>query len=264
MSATVAGLFVYPVKSMSGIAVDQVDLDALGFPHDRRWMTTDAEGHFLTQRVLPRLALVRTAIEGDRLRLSADGAALELPLVPPAGPTEPVRVWRDDVGAVPAGEDSDRWISDFLGLPARIFGFPPAAVRPAKRDPGGRGARIGFADAYPGLLISEESLEDLNGRLEEPLEMNRFRPNLVVRGAGPFAEDGWRRVRAGEVEFDVAGPCARCATTTVDQATGERGKEPLRTLATFRREGSEVMFGQNVVHAAPGRIRLGDPVEILA
>jgi uncharacterized protein YcbX len=226
-------------------------------------MTTDASGHFLSQRTVPRLALVRTAIDGERLRLSANGAGIDLPLVPPEGSAETVRVWRDDVDAVPAGEEADGWISDFLGLPARIFGFPPAAVRPAKRDPGGRGARIGFADAYPGLLISEESLADLNARLVTPLPMNRFRPNLVVREAGPFAEDGWRRVRAGEVEFDVAGPCARCVTTTVNQATGEPGKEPLKTLATFRREGSEVMFGQNVVHAGPGRIRVGDPVEVL-
>lgn len=262
--AAVSGLYVYPVKSMGGAAVDEVELGPLGFPHDRRWMATDRAGRFLTQRVVPRLALVGTVVHGGALRLSAgDMPPLELPLEPD-GPRETVTVWRDDVHAVPGGMVADGWISAFLDQPARLFHFPADGVRAAKRDPGGRGARIGFADAYPALVISEESLADLNARLALPLPMNRFRPNVVVRGAGAFGEDGWRRIRVGEVEFDVAGPCARCVTTTVDQATGETGKEPLKTLATFRRDGNEVMFGQNLVHAAPGRIRVGDPVEVLA
>ena len=116
---------------------------------------------------------------------------------------------------------------------------------------------------YPLLLISECSLEDLNRRLAEPLPMNRFRPNLVVRGCAPYVEDGWRRIRIGKIVFHVVKPCSRCTTTTVDQATGERGREPLMTLATYRRVGNKVMFGQNLIHEGTGKLVVGDELAVL-
>lgn len=257
-------LFVYPVKSARGIEVDRAEVDALGLRHDRRWMAVDAEGRFLSQRTVPRMAVIETAIDGERLRLTApDAAPLALPLEPDGVARASVIVWEDAVDAVAAGEEADRWLSRVLGLPARLVGFPAGAVRSARRDPAGSGTRIGFADAYPFLLVSEESLAALNARLEEPLPMDRFRPNLVVGGAGAFGEDAWVRFRIGELAFDAAGPCSRCSTTTVDQATGERGEEPLRTLSTFRRSGSKVLFGMNVVHRGAGELRTGTPVEIV-
>ncbi len=156
------------------------------------------------------------------------------------------------------------WLTSVLGRPARLVWMPGSTVRPAKRGPAGASPRISFADAYSFLVVSCESLEALNARLAEPLPMNRFRPNIVLEGGGPFAEDGWKTFRIGEIELDAAGPCARCVTTTTDQESGARGLEPLRTLATFRRDGSEVMFGQNANHRGTGMIRRGDPVEILS
>jgi hypothetical protein len=173
-----------------------------------------------------------------------------------------VTVWRDTVPGLSMGEEAEEWLTSFLGFPARLVWMAPETRRAAKRDPAGTDPRISFADAYSFLVISRESLDELNARLDVPLPMNRFRPNIVLEGAGPFAEDGWTRVRIGAIELDMAGPCARCATTTTDQETGARGVEPLRTLATFRRDGAEVMFGQNANHRGPGELRVWMPVEV--
>lgn len=260
----VAGLFVYPVKSCGGIEVERIEVDAFGFRDDRRWMIVDEVGRFLTQRTVPLLATVRVELSDDRLSLRSSGwDGLDLDAFPDDASAEPVTVWRDTVDALPVGEEADAWLTSVLGRTARLVWMPHASVRPAKRDPAGVSPRISFADAYPFLVVSRESLDDLNARLVKPLPMDRFRPNIVIEGTRPFAEDGWAGFRIGAVEFDVAGPCARCATTTTDQETGARGVEPLRTLATFRREGNEVMFGQNAIHRGPGEIRVGDPVEVL-
>jgi uncharacterized protein YcbX len=131
-------------------------------------------------------------------------------------------------------------------------------VRPADPEYAPAGTRVSFADGFPFLLISEESLADLNRRLADPLPMNRFRPNLVVAGAEPYAEDGWDRIEIGGVRLRMVKPCARCVVTTTDQTTAQRGKEPLRTLATYRKVEGEVMFGQNVVPEGRGHLRVGD------
>ena len=259
----VADLFVYPVKSCGGIAVASAEVDAFGFRNDRRWMVVDEAGRFLTQRTVPLLATIRADLSDGRLSLrSAGWDSLAVDAIPETA-AERVTVWRDTVDARPVGEEADAWLSSVLGRPARLVWMPDSTIRPPKRDPAGASPRISFADAYSFLVISRESLETLNARLAVPLPMNRFRPNIVLEGAGPFAEDGWRMIRIGEIELDPAGPCARCATTTTDQETGARGVEPLKTLATFRREGNEVMFGQNANHRGTGTIRRGDPVEVV-
>jgi hypothetical protein len=263
--ATVAGLHVYPVKSCGGTELERAEVDALGIRDDRRWMIVDERGRFLTQRTVPLLATIRVALGGGRLVLSAPGRdELDLPATRPATTPEPVTVWRDTVPGLSMGAEATAWLTAFLGGPARLVWMAPETRRPAKRDPAGTDPRISFADAYSFLVISGESLDALNARLDVPLPMNRFRPNIVLDGAGPFGEDGWRHFRIGPVEFDAAGRCARCATTTTDQETGARGVEPLRTLATFRREGTEVMFGQNANHLGTGEICVGMPVEVLA
>jgi uncharacterized protein YcbX len=260
----VAELYVYPVKSCGGSAVASAEVDVFGFRHDRRWMVVDETGRFLTQRSDPLLATIRAELDDGRLALrAAEWGSIAVDAFPESAAPTPVTVWRDTVDALPV-EGADDWLSAALGRPARLVWMPESTRRPAKRDPAGISPRISVADAYSFLVLSRESLATLNARLADPLPMNRFRPNIVVEGAGPFAEDGWSAFRIGEIELDVAGPCARCATTTTDQKTGARGVEPLRTLATFRREGSEVLFGQNANHRGTGTIRRGDPVEILA
>ncbi|HET9983757.1 MAG TPA: MOSC N-terminal beta barrel domain-containing protein [Longimicrobiales bacterium] len=263
---TVSWLRIYPVKGAAGIPLEAAELDACGFRWDRRWLVTDPAGEFFTQRELPRLALLRTRIEGDALVLDFPGAApLRVPLEEPAAARSPVRVWDDVVEAAPVGPEAAAWLSEVLGTPCRLMRFPADARRPV--DPryavAGAADRVAFPDGYPILLLSEASLAELNRRLATPVPMERFRPSLVVAGTAPHAEDGWRRLEVAGVRLHVVKPCARCVVTTVDQATGVAGKEPLRTLARYRKVGSKVLFGQNVIHEGRGTIRLGDRVTVL-
>lgn len=266
---TVSQLNVYPVKSCRGVSLDAVTLDDRGPVNDRRWMLTDQEGVFLTQRERPRLSLVSVQVTDSGIVLSAPG----MPPLTVAAPLHDdgtdfvTKVWDDTVRVRPADPAAGSWFTQFLGAPAQLVFLPDDATRVMRDEYGGdirESRRVTLTDGAPLLLISEESLADLNARLADPLPMNRFRPSVVVRGGGAFAEDSWKRIAIGDVVFEVAKPCARCATTTVDQATGVRGKEPLRTLATFRKVGSEVMFGQNIAHHAPGELRVGMEVRIIS
>lgn len=259
-----SGIWVYPIKSAGGIPVRAWEADERGLKHDRRWMLVDGSGRFLSQRTIPRMALIKPRITSDALVVEAPGASLlELPLEPEGGERVLASVWRDTVEVLPAGRDADRWFGGFLGFPCRLVHLPEDSVRRVDPDYGRPGDRVSLADGYPFLLISEGSLAGLNGRLENPVPMDRFRPNLVVRGCGPFAEDGWRRIRIGSMGFRVVKPCSRCTVPTVDQSTAEAGKEPLRTLARFRKVGGKVLFGQNLIHDAPGRLSVGDRLEVL-
>jgi uncharacterized protein YcbX len=259
-----AALNVYPLKGAAGIALETWPLSPLGLEYDRRWMLVTPEGMFLTQRDFPKLCLIRTAISPPYLILTAPGTpSLQTPLAPSQGTSLEVEVWRDRCQALLPDPDADRWCTAVLGTPCRLVYMPEASARVVDPRYDQLDRRVGFADAFPFLLIGTASLEALNRRLAQPLPMNRFRPNLVVDGASPFGEDRWRRIRIGAVEFDVVKPCARCVVTTTDQSTGQRGQEPLRTLATFRRVGNEVHFGQNLIHHGLGQLAVGDPIEVL-
>jgi uncharacterized protein YcbX len=259
-----SGLYVYPIKSMGGIPLEAWDVDGRGLRYDRRWMLVDEDGWFISQRELPRMALISVRIEPARLVVDAPGMpSLELPLGPTTGEIIPARIWDDVVEASPVAKYADRWFGEFLGVRCSLVSLPDESVRPVDPDYGEAGDQVGLADGFPFLLVSESSLADLNARLEHPLPMNRFRPNLVIGGCEPFAEDGWSRVRIGSITFRVVKPCSRCAITTVDQTTAATSKEPLHTLARFRRVGTKVLFGQNLIHDATGTLHTGDPVEIL-
>lgn len=266
MSPTVADLYIYPVKSCRGIRLTAAQLNAWGLQYDRNWMIVTPAGKFLTQRDFSRLALIETAIEADHLCLQAPGqSALCLPLVSPVAKSEiiTVEVWRDHCQAVDQGAEAAVWLSQFLEIDCRIVRIGDAYDRPVKSE---RSAQVSFADAYPLLLISEASLADLNQRLPQRLPMNRFRPNLVVTDCDPYAEDSWRQIRVGETVFDVAKSCERCVITTTDQQTAIRdaAKEPLKTLATYRRLKGGVIFGQNLIHHSAGEIKVGSVVEVLS
>jgi len=211
------------------------------------------------------MALISCTLEGERLRLSAPGMdELELPAVHSGPDAVEVRIWNDRCLAASSGVEAARWLSRFLDVEVRLVYLPDEHTRRLDPNFARPGDQTGFADGFPFLLISEASLEDLNGRLERPLPMGRFRPNLVVRGCEPYAEDTWRRVRIGAIEFRLVKPCSRCIITTVDPQTGERdGDEPLRTLRTYRQRDNKVFFGQNLIHDSAGRLRLGDRVEVL-
>lgn len=261
-----SGLYVYPIKSCRGISLDVWDVDGRGLRLDRRWMLVDGDGLFLSQRELPRMALIQVRLQPDRLLVDApDMPTLDVPFEPATNDLIPARIWNDEVMASPAGAAAERWFSEFLDVKCALVQLPDSSVRPVDPGYGRPGDEVHLADGFPFLLISEASLADLNARLDLPLPMNRFRPNLVVRGCGPFAEDGWEAVRIGAMTFHVVKPCARCVITTVDQGTAATAREPLRTLARFRRDGDKVLFGQNLIHDEDhGTLRLGDPVEVVA
>jgi uncharacterized protein len=265
-AARVTSLYYYPVKSCRGIAIDVATLDRRGIVDDRRFMIVDEWGRFISQRSHPRLALVEVRVDQDTLTFSAPGAGpCSVPIVR-TGATRTVVIWQDECEAIDQGQDAAGWLSEYLETSVELVRMDDRFRRSVDPNYAVRSSdEVGFADGYPLLVLGEESVEDLNTRLETPVPMNRFRPNIVVRGGGAYAEDQWRRVRFGEVNAAIVKPCARCSITTVDQATGERSKEPLRTLATYRHDPErDVLFAQNVIHAGPGTIRVGDVVEVIS
>lgn len=256
-------LHVYPLKGARGIALPHADVLGGGLRHDRRFLLLDAKGMFLTQRSHPTLARVTTAIEGSTLVLGTPGGgSVRLPLAP-EGVRRTVRVWDDDVQAVDVGGEAAALVSSHLGEPCSLVFMPDDVVRPVEAPYGAPGDRVGFADAYPVLLAARASLADLNARLAQPVSMNRFRPNVVVEGGAAFEEERYGRVRIGALTFRMPKRCARCQVTTVDQETAAVGKEPLRTLATYRTENNKVLFAQNTIPDGEGTLTVGDAVTYL-
>jgi uncharacterized protein YcbX len=264
-----SGLFIYPLKSARGIALQRAELTPRGLLHDRRLMVVDSDGLFLTQRTHPSMARLATALEGSaqgaRLRVTFDDLPpLEVPLTPQGGAPREVRVFRDSMLALDQGEEPAAFFTRALGQPVRLVYMPDDTRRSVARQYAEEHDIVSFADGFPYLLANEASLADLNTRLATPVPMNRFRPNLVVRGAAPFAEDGWARLRIGDAQFEVRKPCVRCAIITTDQETGERpDKEPLRTLASFHTWQGKSAFAQNVLWRSGSELRVGDKVVVL-
>jgi hypothetical protein len=245
--------------------VDASIVELMGLQHDRRMMVVTPNGNFLTQREYPRLALVTPNQSEDMVTLSAPDFDSIRFNIQRSGATTPVNIWKSKgVPAVDQGDETAQWFSDWLGTPVRLVhiadGFkrkvsPDYAVTPDDQT--------GFADGYPILIISEESLSDLNSRMETSVPMNRFRPNIVVKGCEPFAEDAWKRIRIGEVEMALVKPCARCVVTTIDKDTLAKSKEPLKTLNKFRKHELGAIFGMNVIPLNEGRLELGMGVQII-
>lgn len=260
---TLQSIYRYPVKSLRGEAFRSLDVGPRGFVFDRRWMVVDADARFLTQRQQSRMALIDAHVD-DVGGLHLDAPGMPPLSVPPAGTERlAVQVWNDRVDAAPVGDAVDAWLSRFIGQACRLVELPDDVRRPVDPDYAGDDDQVGFADGYPFLLISQASLDDLNARLDSPVPMLRFRPNLVVAGCDAFAEDGWRRIRIGELTLRVAKPCSRCVIPTVDIDSGERGREPLQTLMRYRRRDNKVYFGQNLIHDGSGQLVCGMPVEVI-
>jgi uncharacterized protein YcbX len=270
----VTGLHIHPVKSLRGLAVGEAPVDSLGLVGDRRFLVVDPGGNFMTQRGVPRMARIGAFLDEAALTLRAAGFGdiLVRREPDPGAPEAIVRIWKseglraEDCGEAPAG-----WLSEVLETPCRLVRIGPRFTRQVRADFAEAGDSVAFADGFPLLVVSEASLGDLNRRMASTggaaLPMNRFRPNIVVAGCEPYAEDSLRRFRIGDVVFRAAKPCLRCIITTTDQLSGERGKEPLRTLAGYRRDPqapTEVMFGYNLVNETKsGVLRVGDTVVML-
>ncbi len=260
---TLSAIYIYPVKGLAGISLSSSLVEERGLQYDRRWMLVDDSDTFLTQRKFAQMALLKVKLTDEGLLVQARGKT-DLPI--PFGATGDklrVTVWDDTCEAIAVSKASDQWFSEALGISCRLVYMPDYSVRPVDSRYAVAHNYVSFADAYPFLLISEESLADLNTRLEEAVPMNRFRPTLVVKGATPFAEDTWYQFRIGECLFYGVKPCARCVVTTIDQETAGKGKEPLKTLASYRQREHKILFGQNVVFGREGsQIKVGDEVVI--
>ncbi len=260
------GLYIYPVKSLAGICLSEANTEDRGLQWDRRWMLVDEQNQFLTQRNFPDMALLRTQLEGDHLVISTGDAskALRVGLQEGMGKYIASTLWDDQPSVELVSREADDFFTDFLQMQVRLVRVGERTSRPADpRYVADRKVEVSLADGYPFLVISEASLDDLNKRLETPVPMDRFRPNFVIDDTLPYAEDTWKKLRIGESVFRVVKPCARCVVTTIDQATAIKGKEPLRTLSTYRTVNNKVIFGQNMILESGRKVRLGDKVEIL-
>ena len=256
----VHSLWIYPVKSLAGIAVDEFELDDFGPVSDRRWMIIDDAGKFVTQRTVPELARIGVALEQGSVELAIPGEG-RFTLTPTDDRVE-TSVWNDGVMAQLAQSKVSDALSRFCGRPLRLAFMPSSSFRRVDPTRVAQERRVSFADGFPLLVTNLASLDDLNRRLEHPVEMRRFRPNVVVEGTEAWAEDHWRTLRLDACRLTLAKPCSRCVLTTVDPQTGVKdpGTQPLRTLSGFRRTEEGVIFGMNAIHDSMGRIRIGDAV----
>jgi uncharacterized protein len=262
-------LWIYPIKSCRGIPLKTAEVNFKGLKWDREFMIVDASGKFITQRHVPEMAQITVEVSAEQLFLSYAGNNSEtLEFIPNfEGQEKQVQVWADQTIAIDQGDRVAQWLQKVLDLSdIRLVRQSPQYIRPI--DPKyahKENEPVSFADGYPMLLTNTASLEELNRRIgNQTVQMNRFRPNIVVETTSPFLEDQWRYIRIGGIEFNVIKACSRCIITTTDQKTGQRDpeQEPLRTLQQFRNSRGQVLFGENLVPLNTGNLKLDDPVEV--
>lgn len=260
-------IWIYPVKSLPGIKLESAVINARGFEFDRHWMLVDGQGKFMSQRRSVRMALINVAMHSDALQFEYEGKkSLRIPLRQNNDSTITVTVWKDTFEASLVSEQADSWFSDVLNMPVRLVCMADAVTR--RVDPGyaAETDQTGFSDGFPFLLLSQESIDDLNHRIDDAgkvMDVRRFRPNLVVSGCEPYAEDNWLKIRIGSIDFRVVKPCSRCVITTINPDTTIKSDEPLRTLNAYRKKGKLVYFGQNLIHDVVGSVSVSDELGIV-
>jgi len=256
-------IWIYPIKSLAGIRLQRAIVKQKGLAYDRRWMLVDEAGRFLTQREHPEMSQFHMAMGSGQLtiqnRVSGQSIILELD-GKNSGESMPVIIWDDEVEAIEVRQDYSQWFSDQLKIKCKLVFFPETNNRPVDPDYAIQNEHVSLADGYPFLIIGQASLDDLNKRLQEPIPMNRFRPNFVFTGGKPYEEDSWRKFSVGKNRFVGVKPCGRCVLPNVDQQTGTKGLEPLATLATYRKAGSKIFFGQNLVAIDYDEVQEGDEI----
>jgi uncharacterized protein YcbX len=258
---TVSELFIYPVKSLGGIPVDVAKVTERGFQHDRRWMLVDQQGMFFTQRDIPAMALFRVQLQVSGLKVfykPDPSSYIDVPFEPVSAELMKVVVWEDTCYALTVSDAADTWFSSILGINCRLVYMPDDSIRKVDPEYASGNEITGFSDGYPFLLIGQASLDDLNSRMVEAVPINRFRPNIVFSGGAPFQEDEMKEFSINGIRFYGVKLCARCVITTIDQETALKGKDPLKTLASYRSMNKKVLFGQNLLHNGSGELRIGD------
>lgn len=267
MNYILSEINIYPVKSLGGISLTEAEVTDRGLKYDRRWMLVDHDGNFITQRVFPQMSLIKVELGKDFLNFvhkTNSDFNFAVPLNNFNKEKVEVVVWDDKVNAEYVGNEADDWFSDVLKIKCRLVHMPDESKRFVDKKYALENEVVSFADAYPFLMIGQESLNDLNSRLKEKVKMNRFRPNLVFSGGEAFDEDKIKSFKIGGITFYPVKPCSRCVVTTIEQETGIKEKEPLATLASYRTQNNKVMFGQNLIHRRTGVIKTGDEFENVA
>jgi len=258
----ISELNIYPVKSLAQISLQKSHLDAFGLHMDRRWMLVDEQGKMLTQRQLPRMCLIQTQLHDQQLSLQADGMD-KLTLTAAIQNQRQVQVWSDYCQALDCGDDVAEWLSFFLNKECRLVYFPEQEKRQVDLNYAQAGDTTAFSDGFPLLLISQASLDDLNQRLETPITMARFRPNIVVSGCTAFAEDQWKQIQINQINFRMVKPCSRCVIPSIDLKTAQKQPIIIQTLSQYRMQGKNIFFGQNVIADNTGELAVGMAVNII-
>ena len=250
---------------MAGISVKKAKVTDRGFEFDRRWMLVDGANRFISQREVAEMALMHIDILENGLKVTyrPDGESVSVPFQPQTNEFAEMTIWDDTCPGQFVSEAIDQWFREKLGIYCRLVYMPDESIRVTDPKYTTDGHITSFSDAYPFLLISQSSLDDLNSRLDEPLPMNRFRPNIVYTGGEPFSEDAMHTFSIGNIQFHGVKLCARCPIPTINQDTLERGKEPLKTLARYRFKNNKILFGQNLIHEGLGEICVGQELKVL-
>lgn len=261
----VSQLFIYPIKSLGGIALDQATVTDRGFQYDRRWMLVDYNNQFISQREVHQMALVKPSLTdaGIKVTHSIRQSSFVIPFYTGKNEFAEVTIWDDTCTAQFVSDQADEWFSTILEIPCRLVYMPNETHRVTDQRYTMANSITSFSDAYPFLLIGQSSLDDLNSKLTEVLSMNRFRPNIVFTGGEPYQEDIMHTFTIGNITFHGVKLCARCVMTTIDQENGTSGKEPLKTLARYRSKDKKIMFGQNLSHEGLGEIKIGDTLQVV-
>jgi uncharacterized protein len=258
---TLSEIRIYPVKSLPGISLSSSIVLPKGLQYDRRYMLVTADNTAMTQRDYPKMALFKVKIVEPFIKIELDGESCSIPLTPDTySGIESATVWDDSVNTWHISAEYSHWFSEKIGVECKLLYFPETNTRKVDPTFTSRDENVSLADAFPILILGEESLNELNGRLKDKITMDRFRPNLIFSGGNAFDEDRWRDFSIASNTFAAVKPCARCILITNDPETGMRGPEPLRTLAKYRSRNNKVYFGQNVLVMNATNISVGDPI----
>ncbi|MDC9728501.1 MAG: MOSC domain-containing protein [Methyloprofundus sp.] len=261
--ARLSAIYIYPVKSLSGIQLTESEVTETGFQYDRQWMLVDKNNQFLSQRRLPKMALIKTKIHEQMLIISAPNKPdLKLPLTPETHNSISINIWGEDCTAETISIEADQWFSDFLKQPCQLVYQANNHIRQVDQNFSSPTDRTSFSDGFPFLIISAASLRLLNEQMNLNLSMERFRPNIVLEGCTSYEEDTWRKISIGAINFRLPKPCSRCSIPQIDPKTAISDKEPLRTLSKNRQWNNKVFFGQNALHDATGTLKVGDSVSV--
>lgn len=260
---SVAGLSIYPVKSCREVKLNSSLVGDFGLENDRRWMIVDEKGVMLTQRKVAEMCLIQVELTNFGIILTKSSKDRLSVRIPNPKTKTTIKIWQDNCEAFDAGDDAANWLSTVLSVKCRLVYFPEDEFRQVDLTYANKGEKIAFSDGFPLLLVSQASLDDLNSRLNTPVAMERFRPNIIVSGCQSYEEDSWKGIRIGEMVFRIVKPCSRCIIPNVNIETAQREQEPIKTLSTYRKRENKIFFGQNVIADSVGEIKVGMSFEII-